>query len=291
MAKLLVSNGDNEFVGMLIESLATKHEVVVSALVEDPEFELDVPGVEVVGEPGDETHVLLTMPTDDGAAQRAMDLVDAVEDKHLLFIANELDAEHHAVMDHLKASDKPWTIVHPVSMMDFSFAALPPQITMAGVVFGISGNTPIGFVAASDIMRVLSVIIAEPGHEGQEYVCTGPEAIDMPGVVAQLSEVIGRKIDYIDMPEDELKSLMVQFGRQDPEVIERLVMTHLRAWRDGHADVVTTTVAEITGQEPLSVGQWFAEHADDFSKSPSLAQRAASAVVKARYRDRIMGSG
>jgi hypothetical protein len=287
MPRLLVSNADNEFVGMLIESLATKHGVAVSALGGDPE----VPGVEVVGEPGEETHLLLTMPTDDGAAQRAKDLVDAVEGMHLLFIANELDAEHHAVMDHMKASGKPWTIVHPVSMMDFSFAALPPQVSMAGVVFGISGNTPIGFVAASDIMRVLSVIIAESGHEGQEYVCTGPEAIDMPGVVAHLSAVIGRKIDYIDMPEDELKSLMVQFGRQDPEVIERLVMTHLRAWRDGHADVVTTTVAEITGQEPISVGQWFAEHADDFSKSPSLAQRAASAVVKARYRDRIMGSG
>ena len=81
----------------------------------------------------------------------------------------------------------------------FSFAALPPQITMAGVVFGISGTAPIGFVAASDIMRVLSVIIAEPGHEGQEYVCTGPEAIDMPSVVAQLSKVIGRKIDSFQM--------------------------------------------------------------------------------------------
>lgn len=287
MPRLLVSNGDNEFVGKLIESLATKHGVQVRALGGDP----GVRGVEAVVEPGDETHVLITMPTDDQAAQRAMDLVDSTEGKHLLFIANELDPEHHAVMDHMKASGKPWTIVHPVSMMDFSFAALPPQVSMAGVVFGISGNSPIGFVAASDIMRVLSVIIAEPGHEGQEYVCTGPEAIDMPGVVARLSEVIGRRIDYIDMPEDELKSLMVQFGRQDPEVIERLVMTHLRAWRDGHADVVTTTVAEITGQEPLSVGQWFAEHADDFSKSPSLAQRAASAVVKARYRDRIMGSG
>ncbi|MCU0277351.1 MAG: hypothetical protein MUE31_00510 [Candidatus Nanopelagicales bacterium] len=280
MPRLLVSNGDNEFVGMLIDSLATKHGVDVTPLVDAEDFE-----------PGSHSHVLVTMPTDDQASARAKALVDALADEHVLFIANELDPEHHAVMDHIKASGLAWTIVHPVSMMDFSFAALPPQITMAGVVFGISGTAPIGFVAASDIMHVLSVIIAESGHEGQEYVCTGPEAIDMPGVVAELSAVIGRKIDYINMPEDELKTLMVQYGRQDPEVIERLVMSHLRAWRDGHADVVTTTVAEITGQEPISVREWFADHADDFSKSPSLAQRAASAVVKARYRDRIMGSG
>jgi hypothetical protein len=41
----------------------------------------------------------------------------------------------------------------------------------------------------------------------------------------------------------------------------------------------------------LSVADWFAEHADDFAKGPSLAQRAAGALVRARYRDRILGSG
>jgi hypothetical protein len=287
---LLVSNGDNEFVGRLMDALATKHGVDVTALVPDG-GEASVPGVAVATEPGDHTHVLVTMPTDDAAMRRAMDLVNSLDDQHVLFIANELDPEHHEVMDHIKGSGRAWTIVHPVSMMDFSFAALPPQISMAGVVFGISGNSRIGFVAASDIMRVLSVVMAEPGHDGQEYVCTGPEAVDMPTVVAQLSAVVGRRIDYVDLPEDELKSLMVQYGRQDPDVIERLVMSHLRAWRDGRADVVTTTVADITGQQPLSVSEWFEAHADTFGKGPSLAQRAASALVKARYRDRILGAG
>ncbi|MFN8184964.1 MAG: hypothetical protein U0R23_11125 [Candidatus Nanopelagicales bacterium] len=289
MPRLLVSNGDNEFVGKLMDSLATKHGVDVTALV--PGDGAAAAGVPVAEQPGDHTHVLVTMPTDDGALRRAMELVDALEGRHVLFIANELDPEHHEVMDHIKASGNPWTIVHPVSMMDFSFAALPPQISMAGVVFGISGTSRIGFVAASDIMRVLSVIIAETGHAGHEYVCSGPEAVDMPTVVAQLSAVIGRRIDYIDLPEDELKSLMVQYGRQDPDVIERLVMSHLRAWRDGRADVVTTTVADLTGQQPLSVAEWFEAHSDDFGKGPSLAQRAASALVKARYRDRILGAG
>ncbi len=290
MPRLLVSNGDNEFVGKLMESLADKHGVDVTALVPGG-GDAAVPGVAVATEPGDHTHVLVTMPTDDGALRRAMDVIDSLDGRHVLFIANELDPEHHAVMDHIKASGNPWTIVHPVSMMDFSFAALPPQISMAGVVFGISGTSRIGFVAASDIMRVLSVVMAESGHDGQEYVCTGPEAVDMPTVVAQLSAVIGRRIDYIDLPEDELKSLMVQYGRQDPDVIERLVMGHMRAWRDGRADVVTTTVADITGQEPLSVAEWFEAHADNFGKGPSLAQRAAGALVKARYRDRILGAG
>lgn len=270
-----MSNAENEFVGKLVESLTEK-------------------GVDIVGltsgerPEGEHSHVLLTMPTDDEAGARAIALAeDLPGDPHVLFIANELDPQHHEVMDHIKASDRPWTIVHPVSMMDFSFAAIPPQVSMAGVVFGISGHARVGFVSASDIMRVIATIVHGDGHEGQEYVCSGPEALDMPGVVRALSGVLGRELDYIDLPEDELKTLMVQYGRQDPDMIERLVMSHLRAWRDGRADVVTDTVEELTGQPPMSVAEWFAAHREDF-KAPGLAQKAAAKLVRARYRGSIM---
>ncbi len=290
MPQLLVSNADNEFVGKLIESLAVNHEVPISALVpEGARIVAEWPGVEAVHGPGDETHVLLTMPTDDQAANRAIDLVSTLDgDKHLIFIANELDPTHHEVMDHLKASGFAWTIVHPVAMMDFAFAALPPQISMAGVVFGISGRAPVGFVAASDIMRVLAAVINGSGHAGQEYVCSGPETLDMPTVVATLGEVLGRDLDYIDMPEDELRTLMVQYGKQDADMIDRLILSHLRAWRDGRGDLLTDTVEELTGVPPISVREWFEKHREDYGKGPGLAQRAAAKLVKARYRSRVM---
>ena len=286
MPRLLVSNADNEFVGKLIESLSTKHAIPINALGGQG---LDFPDVELVTEPGDETHVLLTMPNTDEAAPNAIALIDALPgDEHLLFIANNLDPSHTGVIDHMKASGKHWTIIHPIAMMDFAFAALPPQIQLAGVVFGISGRAKVGFVAASDIMRVLATVITQPGHEHQEYVCSGPEALDMPTVVAQLSQVLDRELDYIDLPEDELKTLMVQFGRQDADMIERLIFSQLRAWRDGYAHVVTDTVEQITGQRPLSVQEWFADHREDYQGSAGLAQKAAAKLVKARYRGRVM---
>jgi uncharacterized protein YbjT (DUF2867 family) len=290
MPRLLVSNAENEFVSKLVGSLVEDHGVQVSALVADPtHFSLQGEGLEVVTEPVAATHALITMPTDAEAAQRAMALVDGLEEStHLLFIANELDPEHHLVTDHIKASGNPWTIVHPVAMMDFSFAALPPQVAMAGVIFGISGRSPIGFVAASDIIRVLATVLGEQGHEGQEYVCSGPEAVDMPTVTAHVSRVVERTVDYIDLPEDELASLMVTHGKQDPEVIDKLVMAHMRAWRDGRADVVTDTVERVTGVAPRSVEQWLDDHADNFTKGQSLVQKAASRVIRLRYRERIM---
>lgn len=271
MPELLVTNPDNEFVGRLIASLRDKHSVAVS------------------GDPNGQSHVLLSMPTDDGAAQRAVATLEGLQDEqHVLFIANEIDPTHPEVIEAIKASGNPWTILHPVAMMDFSFAALPPQISMAGVVFGISGRARMGFVAASDVMRVLAAIITGGGHEEQEYVLTGPDTVDMPEVTAQLAQVLGFGIDYIDLPEEELRTLMVQYGRQDPDMIERLVLSQLRAWRDGRCDVRTTSVADITGQEPLSVQRWFAEHREDYPKGQSLAVKAASRLVKARYRGSIL---
>ena len=284
--RLLVSNADNEFVGKLIESLSTKHDIPISALGGQ---DLDFPDVELVTEPGNETHVLVTMPNTDEAAPNAIELIDALPgDEHLLFIANNLDPSHEGVIEHIKASGKHWTIIHPIAMMDFAFAALPPQIQLAGVVFGISGRAKVGFVAASDIMRVLATVITEPGHEHQEYVCSGPEALDMPTVVAQLAEVLGRELDYIDLPEDELKTLMVQYGRQNADMVERLILSQLRAWRDGYADVVTDTVEQVTGRPPESVREWLADHRDDYKGGAGLAQKAAAKLVKARYRGKVM---
>ena len=68
MATLLVSNGDNEFVGKLIDSLSTKHGVEVTALIDPRDLE-----------PGSHSHVLVTMPTDAEATMRAKALVDALE--------------------------------------------------------------------------------------------------------------------------------------------------------------------------------------------------------------------
>lgn len=273
MPRLLVTNPENEFVGRLVKSLTDDHGVDVQAWEQ--------------GSTG--THVLISMPTDDGADERALAVIDSLDaDQHILFIANELEESHLAVIDRIKASGNPWTVLHPVAMMDFSFAAFPPQISMAGVIFGISGRQPVGFVAASDVMRVLARIAEGSGHEGQEYVLTGPTAVNMPSVVADLSQALGWGVDYIDLPEDELKTLMVQYGRQDPDMIERLVFTQLRAWRDGIADVVTSTVEEITGQAPMSVGAWFAHHRADYPKSQSFASKAAGKLVRARYRDKIM---
>jgi hypothetical protein len=267
MAGVIVTTGNDEFTAALVGHLE-KH------------------GVQVV-EDGPVSHAVVGVPRGAAMADAAQDALDRLDPQcHVVFLANGLG--DHAAVEVVRQSPRAWTVVHPNAMMDYSFAALAPQILM-GVAFGMSGRGRVGFVALADVARVVSHVVQEGGHDQQEYVCTGPEALDMPAVVATLSEVIGRQIDYVDLPEVELADLMMQHaGVSDRTALDDQVLSHLRSWRDGQADVVTGTVADLTGQQPLSVRAWFEQHRQDFDAKPSLVQKAAHRMIKARYGGRIL---
>lgn len=290
MARLLVPNADNEFVARLVVSLSTKHGVAVEALGAVPgAFTDSAPTVVEVSHPGEQSHALLTIPTGDDAVDRCRAFLDDLPPgMAVVLVADELDSRQAEVGDYVRQCGNPWTVLRPVAMMDFSFAALPPQVSMAGAVFGISGYSKVGFVAASDVMRAIAAIVTEGGHSEAEYVLTGPSAEDMPTVVATLSSTLGWGLDYIDLTDEELRTLMVQYGRQEPELIDRVVLGQLRAWRDGRCDTVTSAVEQITGTAAMTVGDWFAAHRDDFPRSQTLAQRTAGRLVRARYRNRVL---
>jgi hypothetical protein len=268
MARLFVTTGNDQFTQALVTSLS----------------ECDV---ELVDEAGAATHVLLGARPGSGMAAAVADAL-APLDAQIVYMANALEEQDGPAVEVVRQSGLPWTIVYPNAFMEYSFGPFAPQILM-GVAFGMSGRSRVGFVALDDVARVVAHIVEGSGHEGQEYICTGPQALDMPGVVALLAEVVGRNLDYIDLPENELADLMMQHaGIDSREDLENMVLGHLRAWRDGHADVVTDTVAELTGQEPMSAREWFERNLSQFSGKPSLMQKAAHKMIKVRYGGRVL---
>ena len=268
MARLFVTTGNDQFTQALVTSLSAND-------------------VDLVDEAGGATHVLLGARPGPGMAAAVADTLESLN-THVVFMANALEEQGGPAAEVVRRSGLPWTIVYPNALMEYSFGPFAPQILM-GVAFGMSGRGRVGFVALDDVARVVAHIAGGSGHEGQEYICTGPQALDMPAVVAVLSEFVGRHLDYIDLPEDELAGLMMQHaGIDSREDLEHMVLGHLRAWRDGHADVVTNTVAELTGQEPLSAREWFERNRSQFSGKPSLMQKAAHKMIKARYGGRVL---
>lgn len=89
------------------------------------------------------------------------------------------------------------------------------------------------------------------GHEGQNYPCTGSVAIDMPQVAADFTKLLGRDIAYYDLPEDEFADMLLEHGGySDSDQLEIELLCHLRAWKEGRAETVTTEVERLTGNPP-----------------------------------------
>jgi uncharacterized protein YbjT (DUF2867 family) len=96
---------------------------------------------------------------------------------------------------------------------------------------------------------------------GKMPVISGPEAITQADQVAAIGTAIGRELRYEDMPRDEATAeLIAMFGNAD------FARTALDTWAGfvTEPEIVTTAVAQITGEPARRFRDWAVEHADDF---------------------------
>jgi uncharacterized protein YbjT (DUF2867 family) len=256
----------------------------VRALVHSREHAAGLPGEVVVGdldrpdsltEPfaGVET-VFLISPMDDrieeregnalrrareAGARRIVKLFGAVRHH-----GDPLDKLHRASIDAIRASGLEWALVSPNSVMETSLLSQAHAIQGFNAMFACAGDGRVGLVAADDVARAAAVVLTERDEDGANYELTGPEALSMADMAAVLSRVLGRTITYNDMPEDDFRRLLVDQGGIPPDEVDIKAILHLRAWRNGDADLVTDTYRALTGEAPLSLSEWVAAHRDAF---------------------------
>ena len=117
-----------------------------------------------------------------------------------------------------------------------------------GVIRGPAGDGRFAPVAREDVADVAAAVLTGDGHDGQAYGLTGGELRTMAEWAAQLAEVTGRRIEYVEETVDEAFASRARFGAPDWEV-EGWVSSYL-AIRAGELDVVTDCVERITGHPP-----------------------------------------
>jgi len=81
-----------------------------------------------------------------------------------------------------------------------------------GAIYLPWGNGRASFVDTRDIAALAAEALTSEGHEGKTYTLTGPAALGIAEVASILSEVAGREINYVDMPESAARDGMLQAG-------------------------------------------------------------------------------
>ena len=169
---------------------------------------------------------------------------------------------HAEIDDHLVASGIDYTILRPSGFMQVHLLPVD-TIKAQGKWYGMAGDGPSGYIDIEDIAAVAVEALTKPGHGAATYELTGPEALTMPQAAAQLSEVIGRDIAYVDLPAEQFRANLAQAGL--PDWLSDALVAMYQATREGHGATVTNTVEEVTGKRPRSYRQFAEAHREAVS--------------------------
>jgi NAD(P)H dehydrogenase (quinone) len=163
---------------------------------------------------------------------------------------------HREVAVHLDRTGMPVTYLAPTIFME-SLLEAADTIRDQGMIFAPAGQARIGFVAVSDVAKAAARVLTSDGHEDMTYVLSGPESLSYADVAARVSVVFARQVDYEDLPEHIAREQMLASGLS-PWQTEGTI--ELYDWiRHGAADIVTSTVRDLTGQDARPIDDWLSE--------------------------------
>jgi NAD(P)H dehydrogenase (quinone) len=119
-------------------------------------------------------------------------------------------------------------------------------------------------IAADDQGRVIAHILANPGgHGGKIYTLHGLVEMNHTEIAAEMSKVLGAKIEYAPTSIDDFKQKLEQLYKFPPFLVQHLVEV-AQNYRDGIFAGTNDVVERITGTPALSVRAFIEKHREAF---------------------------
>ena len=165
----------------------------------------------------------------------------------------ELLRLHGQTDDLLRGSGLPFTILQPNSFYQNILSSVE-TIKTQGAFYWPLKNAALSTVDIRDISAIAVQALTRSGHEGQTYVITGPESLTFEQAAEKLSAVLGRTIQYVDVPLSAAADSMRKAGMSEWDV--RVVSELLGYFASGAVAAVTDTVPLLLGRPAISFEQF-----------------------------------
>jgi uncharacterized protein YbjT (DUF2867 family) len=160
----------------------------------------------------------------------------------------QLGRWHRAVEKLLEVSGMAFTFLRPNNFFEnfINYYRAQPD----GAIYLPCGNAGCSFIAGADIAAIAKLALTTAGHEGQAYELTGPAALTIGRAAEILSEVSGRKIHYVDVPEEAARAGMLAAGM--PGWMTEAMMELHAIDKAGYAAAVSPVAERLLGRAPMS---------------------------------------
>lgn len=119
-------------------------------------------------------------------------------------------------------------------------------------------------IAADDQGRAIAALLKNPeAHIGTTIPLSGPVEMDHEQIAAELSEALGRKIVFQDLPIDEYCDSIEAMG-VPPYIVQHLSGA-MADYQNGRMAGADNNVEKLTGRRSMTVGEFARLHADKFN--------------------------
>ena len=179
--------------------------------------------------------------------------------KKAVILSGRGEAEAQACEKIVQDSGLNWTVVRASWFnQNFSEGAFIDMV-FAGQITLPVGDVPEPFIDVDDIADVAVAALTEPGHDGEIYEVTGPRLLTFKDVANELTDAIGRKVAFVEIPHDAFVAGVAESGapKEVVWIMDYLFSTVL----DGRNAYIADGVERALGRPPKD----FADYARDMA--------------------------
>jgi uncharacterized protein YbjT (DUF2867 family) len=181
----------------------------------------------------------------------------------------DLDADVEAMRLHrqteklIEESGIPYTFLRPNEFMQGFINFQGTTIKSNNAFYIPAEDAKVSFVDARDIAAVaVKALLEGDKHYNKTYMITGPEALSYHQAADILSKATGKKIDYVNISDEEARGGMKEAGLDDWLI--NTISDLYTVYRKGYASSVSSAVEEVTGRKATAFVEFAKDYADAF---------------------------
>ena len=179
--------------------------------------------------------------------------------------AIQLGRMHYAAEKAVEESGIPFTVLRPANFMqNYLNFGTPETIKGHDTFYSPLGDAKVSYIDTRDISAVAAKVLVEPGHDGKCYELTGGESLSNSEIAELLSKALGRKINYVSIPEEKANEAMTASGV--PAWLVHVLSELNRIGKAGYLAEVKHDVETILKRKPIAFSKFIADHLAAFQK-------------------------
>lgn len=161
--------------------------------------------------------------------------------------------DHYGTEQAIKASGIPYTIFRNGWYQENLFMSLPHAIA-SGHWYTSAADGRIAHGARDDMAAAIAAGLASGATESTTYTLTGPQAYTVAEIAALVTEVTGKPLEVIQLPDEALTEGVKAAGV--PEDFARIIVSFDANTRSGRISMVTDAIEKLSGRKPQSLEQF-----------------------------------